>query len=422
MNRKILITIVGIAFVLYACWREERISVGPIKVGVLHSLTGTMAISEKSVVDATLLAIDEINSHGGIFSERGGIHGRRIKAVVADGASDWPTFAKEAERLIVQEKVSVVFGCWTSASRKTVKPIFEKYNHLLFYPVQYEGFEQSPNIIYTGAAPNQQIIPAVKWAFDNLGERFFLVASEYTFPRPVNMIIKEQIIALGGAIAGEEYIPLGSSEVEGIIKKIVKTRPDVILNAIVGDTNVSFFRELRAAGITPQKIPTMSFSIAENELGNIGIQKVVGDYAAWNYFQSINSPENIAFVSKFKMKYGQERVTSDPMEAAYFGVHLWAQAVEEVKTDDVRKVLAALGNQSLIAPEGIVYIDADTHHTWKTVRIGKIRSDGQFDIVWTSEKQVRPVPYPSYRSRSEWNKLLDKFYIGWEGDRVSSRK
>ncbi len=378
----------------------------PIKVGVLHSLTGTMAISETSVRDATLLAIEEIN-------QRGGVLGRPILPIVVEGKSDWPTFAREAERLITGDQVSVVFGCWTSASRRTVKPVFEKYDHLLFYPVQYEGLEASPNIIYTGAAPNQQIIPAVKWAFDHLGKKIFLVASDYVFPRSANAIIKDQTAALRGTIVGEEYILLGSTDVKEVVQKIIKAHPDVILNTINGDTNVAFFKELRAAGIRPDKIPTLSFSIAEDELRSLDIKTMVGDYAAWNYFQSVDTEENKVFVKNFKAKYGADRVTDDPMEAGYFGVYLWAQAVQDAGTDAVLSVRKALPNQSYKGPGGIVYIDAENNHTWKTVRIGKIQADGQFDIVWSSENLIRPVPYPIYRSKSEWNQFLLNLYTGW---------
>jgi urea transport system substrate-binding protein len=273
MNKKIITTIGILVYSFFGLWFYgcgERMSKTPIKVGILHSLTGTMAISEKSVVEATLMAIEEIN-------QRGGVLGRKIKPIVVDGRSDWPTFAKEAERLITQGKVSVVFGCWTSASRKTVKPIFEKHNHLLFYPVQYEGIEQSPNIIYTGAAPNQQIIPAVNWSIENLGKRFFLIGSDYVFPRMANTIIKDYITALGGYVLGEEYILLGSSDVNKIVQKITQARPDVILNTINGDSNVAFFRELRKAGIKPDNIPTMSFSISEAELSILGTEHMVGD-------------------------------------------------------------------------------------------------------------------------------------------------
>ena len=398
-----VVAIVVVVAILSVCLRARR---SPIRVGILHSLTGTMAISEKSVVDATRLAIEEIN-------EKGGVLGREIQPVVVDGASDWPTFARGAETLITKEKVSVVFGCWTSASRKTVKPVFEKYDHLLFYPVQYEGLEESPNIVYTGAAPNQQIIPAVKWCFDNLGKKLFLVGSDYVFPRTANAIIKGQVAALRGEIVGEQYLLLGSREVKGVVAAIVEAKPDVILNTINGDTNVAFFQELRAAGITPEQIPSMSFSIAEDELRTLGGENMVGDYACWNYFQSIDSEENRQFVKRFKERYGADRVTDDPMEAAYFGVHIWAQAAQDAGTDAIAEVRKAVPNQTLKAPEGMVYIDAENRHAWKTVRVGRIRKDGQFEIVWSSQKPVRPVPYPVYRSKSEWDAFLRDLFVGW---------
>lgn len=411
MKRPLLIAALACAALLgvAAAWRlVRRLTTPPIRVGILHSLTGTMAISEKSVVDATLMAIDEINARGGVL-------GRKLQPVVADGASSNTRFAAEAERLISTEHVSVVFGCWTSASRRTVKPVFEKHNHLLFYPVQYEGLEESPNIVYTGASPNQQIIPAVKWAFDNLGRSFFLVGSDYVFPRTANEIVKDQIMALKGDILGEEYIPLGSMDVSKAVAGVVGTWPAVILNTINGDTNVAFFSELRRAGIRPQRIPTMSFSIAEDELRALGAESMVGDYACWNYFQSIESAENRDFVAAFKARYGASRVTDDPIEAGYFGVHLWAQAVVAAGTPDVSAVRLAVRDQSMAAPEGIVYIDADNRHTWKTVRIGRVRRDGQFDIVWSTEKPVRPVPYPVYRSRSQWDDLLSGLAQRWGG-------
>ncbi len=393
-----------LVFILFH-WQIQLAS-SPIKVGVLHSLTGTMAISEKPVVDATLLAIEEINKKGGVL-------GKKIEPIVVDGKSDWDTFAREAERLINEEKVVTIFGCWTSACRKTVKPVFEKYNHLLVYPIQYEGLEQSPNIFYTGAAPNQQIIPAVKWAFDNLGKRFFLVGSDYVFPRTANEIIKDQVTGLQGEIVGEEYIMLGSDRVKDIVDKIIKSQPDVILNTINGDSNIPFFTALRRAGITPDKIPSISFSIAEEELLYLNIKDIVGDYAAWNYFQSIKSEENRIFVRKFKQKYGQNRVTDDPIEAGYFGVHLWAQAIEKIGEEDVNLIREAMKNQSLNAPEGIVYLDPNTQHTWKSVRIGQIQDNGQFKIVWNSDKPIRPFPYPISRSKVEWEQFLNDLYQGW---------
>ena len=378
----------------------------PIKVGVLHSLSGTMAISETSVVDATILAIDEIN-------ERGGLLGRKVVPVVVDGQSDWPTFALEAERLIVEEEVSVIFGGWTSASRKTMKPVFEEYNHLLFYPVQYEGLEQSPNIVYTGAAPNQQVLPAIDWAFENLGTKFFLVGSDYVFPRSANAIMKERINELGGEILGEEYRILGDRNFVEIVDKIAKTKPDVILNTINGDSNLGFFNELRKKGIDPETIPTISFSIAEDEIRHLGAINMSGDYAAWNYFQSIDLPENKVFVQNFKNKYGPNRVTDDPMEAGYIGVYLFAKAVEKAGSDDVNAIREAVKGITFAAPEGIVGVDPITQHLSKVVRIGQILEDGQFKIIYSTEEPIHPIPYPKYKSVQEWNEFLDELYNGW---------
>lgn len=413
MKRRIAF-IAGLSAVGLMCvaWLHQRGHGGstrpPIKVGVLHSLTGTMAISEKSVVDATLMAIEEINLRGGVL-------GRRVEPVVIDGCSDLPAFARGAEQLIVSEKVATVFGCWTSASRKTVKPIFERHNHLLIYPVQYEGLEQSPNIVYTGAAPNQQIIPAVNWSLQNLGPRLFLVGSDYVFPRTANAIIKAQVTALRGTIVGEEYIPLGSSDAAEVVRRVAAARPDAILNTINGDSNRAFFRELRAAGIRPGEIPTVSFSIAEEELRVLDAVQMAGDYAAWNYFQSHDSEANQEFVRNFKNRYGPERVTDDPIEAGYFGVYLWAQAVERAGSNDVQAIRRSIKGQTFAAPGGIVHVDAQTQHTWKTVKIGRIRPDGQFEVVWSSEKPIRPNPYPGYCSRAEWEALLDELYRGWGG-------
>ena len=385
--KKIVITII-IILILIICFGYllnknsyfELFSPGvPIKVGILHSLSGTMAISESPVVDATLLAIEEINNNGGLL-------GRQIVSIVVDGQSDSLTFAKEAEKLIVIDKVSAVFGCWTSASRKTVKPIFERYRHLLFYPVQYEGLEESDNVIYTGAAPNQQLTPAVEWCINNIGKKIFLVGSDYIFPKVGNEIIKDKINVLGGEIVGEEYLLLGSNNVKSIIDKIAETDPDVILNTINGDSNTAFFNELHNAGITSEKIPVMSFSIGESELKDMGLVNMIGNYACWNYFQSINTDENKIFVEKFKNKFGQERVISDPMEAAYIGVYLWAQAVKKAGIVNIKEVRKALKTQRFMAPEGVVYLDPNNNHIWKTVRIGRIREDGQFNILWTSEK------------------------------------
>lgn len=392
-------------FAFFSCQNQEE----TIKVGILHSLSGTMAISETDVKNASLMAIDEINESGGLL-------GKKVEAVIVDGKSDWAHFAKMADSLITKAKVAVVFGCWTSASRRTVKPVFEKYNHLLFYPVQYEGLEQSPNIVYTGAAPNQQIIPAVKWCIEQKKKRFFLVGSDYVFPQTANKIIKEQMNAFDAQIVGEEYVKLGSQEVQQMIEKIKIAKPDVILNTINGDTNVAFFEQLQKAGINKENTLIMSFSLAEAELQAINIENMVGHYATWNYFQSIQSKENDVFIANFKQKYGQNKVTDDPIEAGYFGVHLWAQAVRKANAFDVISVKQNLAELSFNAPEGLVYIDAKTQHTWKPVRIGKIKANGQFEIVWDSQKPVRPVPYPTYFPKNEWDQFLQTLYTNWKGN------
>jgi urea transport system substrate-binding protein len=379
----------------------------PIRVGILHSFTGTMAMSETPVAEAEQLAIAEINASGGLLG------GRKVQPVIADGHSDWPTFATQATRLLTQDKVCAVFGCWTSASRKTVRPIFEKLSGLLFYPVQYEGLEESPNIIYLGAAPNQQIIPAVRWAFDNLGRRFYLVGSDYVFPRAANAVISDQVKALGGSIVGQDYIPLGQDKTDDVVARIQAAHPDVILNTINGDTNIAFFRSLRAAGICPSRIPTVSFSIGENELPALNPSSCVGDYAVWNYFQTQGGARNREFVAAFQKKYGAHRVVSDPMEAAYCGVKLWAQAVEEAGTENTEAVQKAILDQSMAAPEGVVMIDPETRHTWRSVRVGRIRADGQFTIVWDSGRPIRPQPFPLSRTPGQWAEFLDHLYAHW---------
>lgn len=381
----------------------------PIKVGVLHSLSGTMAVSEQAVAEATLFAIAELN-------RRGGVLGRKVEPVVVDGRSDWGVFAAAADRLITQDKVSAVFGCWTSACRKTVKPVFERRDAVLFYPVQYEGLEQSPNIVYTGAAPNQQIIPAIKWTLDHLGRRLFLVGSDYVFPRTANKMIAVQTAALHGDVVGEAYAPLGSQDFGAIVDEIRRVRPDVIFNTINGDSNLGFFRALRAAGITPAQIPVMSFSIAESEVKAIGPAMLAGDYCARNYFQSVDTPENHRFVAGYKAAHGQATVTTAPMEAAYFGVMLWAKAVEEAGSPDFRDFRATIKGQSMAAPGGTVTIDPVTQHTWKTVRIGRIREDGNFQILWDSQRPVRPVPFPSFLPKGDWLQFLDQLYLGWGGN------
>lgn len=358
-----------------------------IKVGILHSLSGTMSISETTVRDSTLMAIEEINAAGGI-------NGMMIEPIVEDGASDWPTFAEKARKLLQEDGVAVIFGCWTSASRKAVLPVVEENNGLLFYPVQYEGLEQSPNIVYTGATTNQQIVPAVEYLLEQGKSKFFLLGSDYVFPRTSNTIIRAQLADAGVEVVGEEYLPLGGTEFSSIMLAIQAAQPDVIFNTLNGDSNVAFFKQFIDAGYTAESLPVLSVSIAEEEVTGIGIENIVGQLTAWNYYETVDTPENATFVEAFKARYGEDRVTSDPMEAGYFGVYLWKAAVEaagSTAVDDVRAAIHA-GGISYAAPEGTVSLDPITQHTVKPVRIGQIREDGLIDTIWETEPVV-PDPY-----------------------------
>lgn len=360
-----------------------------IKVGILHSLSGTMSISEVSVKDATLLAIEEINAAGGIM-------GKMIEPIIEDGASDWPTFAEKARKLIQQDQVAVVFGCWTSASRKAVLPVFEELNGLLFYPVQYEGLESSPNIFYTGAEPTQQIIPGIEFLINELGsKKIYLLGSDYVFPRTANLIIKAQLEAAGVELAGEEYVPLGGTEFSTIISKIQEAAPDAIFNTLNGDSNVAFFKQFKDAGYTPETLPVISVSVAEEEVRGIGAENIAGHYTAWNYYQTTATPENEKFVAAYKAAYGDDRVTADPIEAGYFGVYAWKALVEAAGSTDVAAVTAAADASEIeiAAPGGPIKVDGETQHMYKTVRIGQIGADGLITEVWASEGPVKPDPF-----------------------------
>ena len=366
---------------------QPDVSGDKVKVGILHSLSGTMAISETSVKDAEMMAIDEINKAGGVM-------GKQIEPIVEDGASDWPTFKTKAEKLLTQDKVAAVFGCWTSVSRKTVLPTFEKYNGLLWYPVQYEGMETSPNIFYTGATTNQQITPAVTWLLkDKKLKKFYLLGSDYVFPRTANAEIKAQLKGMGGTLVGEEYTPLGHTDYATLVDKIKAAKPDVVFNSLNGDSNVAFFKQMKAAGLSAKDMPTMSVSIAEPEVRAIGPANLVGHWAAWNYFQTVDTPANKKWVADYKAKFPQTPVTDDPMEAGYYGVYLWKMAVEKAKSFEVDKVRAAADGISYDAPEGKVTIDGKTQHMYKTARIGVVQPDGMFKIVWDSGSPVKPDPY-----------------------------
>ena len=357
-----------------------------IKVGILHSLSGTMSISETAVHDAELLAIEEINAAGGVM-------GKQIEVVIEDGASDWPTFAEKARKLLQEDEVAVVFGGWTSASRKAMLPVFEANDGLLFYPVQYEGLETSPNIFYTGATTNQQIVPAVEYLLKEGKTKFYLLGSDYVFPRTSNLIINKQLEAAGLEAVGEEYTPLGHTEYSTVISKIRAAEPDIVFNTLNGDSNVAFFKQLRDAGISAEDLPTISVSVAEEEITGIGADNITDHLVAWNYFQTTDTPENAKFVQAFQAKYGENRVTDDPIEAGYFGVYLWKAAVEKAGSTDVAAVKEAAKGITFAAPGGMVTIHNENQHVSKTVRIGKVRSDGQIDEIWNSGSPVSPDPY-----------------------------
>ncbi len=368
-----------------------------VKIGILHSLSGTMAISEISCKDGTLLAVKEINAKGGML-------GKKIEPIVVDPASNWDLFAEKAKQLVTQDKVAVTFGCWTSVSRKSVLPVYESNNALLFYPVQYEGEEQSLNVFYTAASPNQQLVPAAEYLMSEEGggcKKFYLLGTDYVFPRTANKVLKAFLMAKGVPEANimEEYTPFGHKDYQTIVGKIKAFAAGggaCVLSTINGDSNVPFYKEFANQGLTAAECPVMAFSVAEDELRAMDVPPLVGHLAAWNYFQSVDTPENKAFAAAFKAEYGSDRVVDDPIEAAYFGVYVWAAACEKAKSFEVDKVRAAVYGLEFDAPGGKKKMDEKNQHTYKPVYIGEILKDGQFKIVWKSKGLVKPDSYSSY--------------------------
>lgn len=375
-----------------------------IKIGVLHSLSGTMAISETTLKDAMLMLVEEQNKKGGVL-------GKKLEAVVVDPASDWPLFAEKARQLISQDKVAAVFGCWTSSSRKSVLPVFEELNSILFYPVQYEGEESSRNIFYTGAAPNQQAIPAVDYLASTEGvQRWVLAGTDYVYPQTTNKILKAYLMSKG--VKEEDiminYTPFGHSDWQTIVSDIKKFgsagKKTAVVSTINGDANVPFYKELANQGVKAEDIPVVAFSVGEEELRGIDTKPLVGHLAAWNYFQSVENPVNEAFVSKWKayakaknLPGADKAVTNDPMEATYVGIHMWAQAVEKAGSTEVDKVRDALAGQTFKAPSGYTLtMDEKNHHLHKPVMIGEVQEDGQFSVVWETESPVRAQPWSPY--------------------------
>src|SRR5438045_3528788 len=376
-----------------------------IKVGVLHSLSGTMAISETVLKDTVLMTIDEINAKGGVM-------GKKLEAVVVDPASNWPLFAEKAKQLITQDKVAVVFGCWTSVSRKSVLPVFEETNGLLFYPVQYEGEELSKNVFYTGAAPNQQAIPAVEYLMSKDGggaKRFVLLGTDYVYPRTTNKILRAFLKSKGVDEKNimETYTPFGHSDYQTIvadIKKFSGAGKTAVVSTINGDSNVPFYKELGNAGLKATDVPVVAFSVGEEELRGVDTKPLVGHLAAWNYFMSLKNPANEEFKKKWasyakaKNLAGADKpLTNDPMEAAYVGMNMWKQAVEKAKSTDVDKVIAAMAGQSFKAPDGfIIKMDEKNHHLHKPVFIGEVQGNGQFNVVWKTPGPIKATPWSPY--------------------------
>jgi len=406
MNRRnLLATALGSMMLLGGGLFNTAAAEDTVKVGILHSLSGTMAISETTLKDTALMAIEEINAKGGLL-------GKKLEPVVVDPASNWPLFAEKARQLLTQDKVAVVFGCWTSVSRKSVLPVFEELNGLLFYPVQYEGEELSKNVFYTGAAPNQQAIPAVEYLISKEGggaKRFVLLGTDYVYPRTTNKILRAFLHKKGVADKDidEVYTPFGHSDYQTIvanIKKFSAGGKTAVVSTINGDSNVPFYKELGNAGLKATDVPVVAFSVGEEELRGIDTKPLVGHLAAWNYFESVKSAENTAFVKKWKeyalakkLANADKAVTNDPMEATYVGINMWAQAVTKAKSFEVDKVREAMAGQTFKAPSGFTLtMDKTNHHLHKPVMIGEVQANGQFDIVWKTKEPIRAQPWSPF--------------------------
>lgn len=406
MNRRGTLTTLAASMALGLGLTSQVLAADTIKVGVLHSLSGTMAISETVLKDTVLMAIDDINAKGGVM-------GKKLEPVVVDPASNWPLFAEKAKQLITQDKVAVVFGCWTSVSRKSVLPVFEQNNGLLFYPVQYEGEELSKNVFYTGAAPNQQAIPAVEYLMSKEGggaKRFVLLGTDYVYPRTTNKILRAFLKSKGVKDSDimETYTPFGHSDYQTIVadvKKFSTGGKTAVISTINGDSNVPFYKELGNAGLKAKDVPVVAFSVGEEELRGVDTKPLVGHLAAWNYFMSVKNPTNTAFIKQWgdyaKVKniagHKDKPLTNDPMEATWVGIHMWKQAVEKAKSTDTDKVIAAMAGQTFTAPSGFTLkMDEKNHHLHKPVMVGEIKADGQFSVVWKTKGPIKAQPWSPY--------------------------
>ncbi|MCY4755939.1 urea ABC transporter substrate-binding protein [Pelomonas aquatica] len=387
--------VVAVAVVAWLLWHppgERR----PIVIGVLHSLSGTLAVSEAPLVAAVQMAAAEINAAGGLL-------GRPVQVLVEDTRSDPARAAVAAERLIGEKQAVALFGCWTSACRKAVKPVIEAHRHLLFYPMAYEGLEQSPHIVYLGASPNQQLLPATGWAMQGFGRRVYLVGSDYVFPRVAHALLRDFVQLQGGQVLGERLLPLGSTGMADVVVDLRRLKPDLVLSTINGDSNAALFGALADAGMG--SLPLLSFSADEPAMHAEGGGRLERHFAAWSYLASLPGPGNGDFLARLRRFDGDRAKASDPVVSAYVGVQLWAAAVREVGDPQTEAVNANIGQQSVVAPHGVAIVDAQTRHLWRQLRIAQVRADGRLDEVFASPRYIKPSPWPTYRPKAFWEAL-----------------
>jgi urea transport system substrate-binding protein len=396
---KLIFVVIALTFV--SCSQKQEV----VNVGVLHSLSGTMAISEVPVVNATILAINEINANGGVL-------GKKINPIIVDGKSNDVVFQNQSKDLIVNKKVDIIFGCWTSSSRKRVIPIIEKNKKLLFYPVQFEGIESSKNVFYLGQSPSQQVMPSILWSYKNIGKKFFLASSDYVYPRVTNKLIKDHLKSLGAELVGEHYIPLGEDNLSNLVSKISKVKPDIIINTINGDSNLYFYKELFDKKI---KTPSLSFSLSEVETMFLNSKHVEGHYFAQSYFNEIKNKQNIEFSKNYRKKHGKHARINAAMVLAYTGVYLWAQAVTKAKSFSPLLLKQELKGESIKSPLGQVMFDRQNNYLWQPSYIGRANSEGQLEIISGNSRNIKARVFPMYHTKIYWHNYLSELYSEWDG-------
>ncbi len=388
---------------------DAWVTAEPVRIGLLHSQSGYLAISEKSLLDAELLAIEEVNAAGGV-------NGRRVVWSAPDCRSDPEAFATQARSLIEKDHAEALFGAWTSECRKAVLPVVAEKENLLFFPGNSEGVERADRVVYAGGAANQSVLPAVRWAYDNLpARRFFVIGLEEVWSRTCCEIAKDSMKCAGGELVGEAFMPMLNPNIDVTIEAMRQAKPDVVLNFLVGDSNLAFYSAYRRAGFTPERTPTIAFGFSEDESRRFVNADIAGQYSAWNYFQSIDRPENLEFIRKFRKRYGESRLIGDSMVAAYNSIHFWAKTAGEVGTAAPSAVLGGLARQSRNAPDGIITIDSASHTVWRPFHIARIQPDGQFVVIWSILKPIRPVTFVGTRSSVEWLAFSLELKARWQG-------